>query len=109
MGCRGMADEISMETVIGQLRAVLKEGFEGPKNQWSYFTEAEPESGLFGTLGKLSAAEASRPWGGTTIAAHAHHVGVGVVGVEDRVSVGTVAPVGHPGFGGLLGQQRQGQ
>jgi hypothetical protein len=73
-----MADEISTETVIGQLRAVLKEGFEGPKNQWSYFTEAEPESGLFGTLAKLSAAEASRPWGGTTIAAHTHHVAFGL-------------------------------
>lgn len=73
-----MADEISMETVIGQLRAVLKEGFEGPKNQWSYFTDAGAEAGLFGTLAKLSAAEASRSWAGTTIAAHTHHVTFGL-------------------------------
>ncbi|HEX9942728.1 MAG TPA: hypothetical protein VGG03_11970 [Thermoanaerobaculia bacterium] len=65
--------DLSMEATIGQLLAVLCEAFEGAE-RWSYFTDHGADAGLLGTLGKLSAAEASRPTGGTTIAAHAHHV-----------------------------------
>jgi hypothetical protein len=65
---------ISTEVVVGQLLAVLREGFEGPPERWSYFTDNSPEAGLFGTLGKLGGAAASRPTGGTTIAAHVHHL-----------------------------------
>lgn len=66
--------EISTELVIGQLLAVLREGFEGPPERWSYFTDQGPEAGLFGSLGKLDAAAASRSTGGSTIAAHVHHL-----------------------------------
>jgi hypothetical protein len=66
--------EIAMAAVIGQLQAVLGEGLEGPPGPWSYFTDNDPGAGLNGTLGKLSAADASRAVGGSTIAAHVYHV-----------------------------------
>lgn len=71
-----MAD-LSRDVVIGQLLAVLREAFEGAE-RWSYFTNHGPEGALFGTLARLSAAEASRTVGGTSIAAHAHHVAFGL-------------------------------
>jgi hypothetical protein len=67
-----------MEIIIGQLLAVLREGFEGSKQQWSYFTDGPAETALLGTLSKLTAAQASQPIGGTSIAAHAHHVRFGL-------------------------------
>lgn len=66
--------EISMDAVIEQLLGVLDEAFAGPPEAWSYFTDNSPDAGLLGTLATLSAAEASRPWGGTTIAAHVNHI-----------------------------------
>jgi hypothetical protein len=64
---------IAAESAGSQLVAVLREAFEGPADAgWSYF--ADSDGGLFATLEPLSAAEASRPVGGATIAAHAHHV-----------------------------------
>jgi hypothetical protein len=63
-----------MDVVIGQLQSVLGEGFEGPPGPWSYFTDNDPDAGLFGTLGKLSAADASAEIGGSTVAAHVYHV-----------------------------------
>ena len=71
-----MAD-LSLTDATGQLLAVLREAFEGA-GQWSYFTDHGADAGLFGTLDKLSAADASRPAGGTTVAAHAHHVAFGL-------------------------------
>jgi len=65
---------VSADVAIEQLLAVLAEAFEGPQQKWSYFTDHGAESGLFGTLAALNATTASRVWGGTTIAAHAHHV-----------------------------------
>jgi hypothetical protein len=70
--------EITMDVVIQQLLAVLHEGFEGPPGPWSYFTDNRPEAGLFGTLATLSAADASRPVGGSSIAAHVNHVVFGL-------------------------------
>lgn len=66
------------DDVVRQLLGVLREALEGPSAGWSYFTDARPEAGLFGALATLSAAEASRSWAGTTIAAHAHHVAFGM-------------------------------
>ncbi len=65
---------VSIDVAIGQLLAVLQEGFEGPPNPWSYFTDNRPDAGLFGTLGKLDAAEASRALGGSSIVAHVVHL-----------------------------------
>jgi hypothetical protein len=60
--------------VVDQLLAVLREAFEGPPESWSYFTDNDPAAGLFGTLAPLSASDASRLHGGTSIAAHVHHI-----------------------------------
>ncbi len=66
--------EITTVTAVRQLQAVLREGFEGPKERWSYFTDNDPDAGFFGTLRSLDAAGASRPIGQGTIAAHVHHM-----------------------------------
>ena len=57
---------------------MLREAFEGPPGPWSYFTDNDPDAGLLGTLAGLSAQEASRPRGETTVAAHAHHIVFGL-------------------------------
>lgn len=56
-----------------QIIAVLREGFEGPAQAMSYFLDG-PEAGLRNTLAALSAEEASREWGGNSVAAHAQHI-----------------------------------
>jgi hypothetical protein len=65
---------ISNEVVTRQLLAVLAEAFDGPAQKWSYFTDHGAEAGLLGTLARVTAADASRVWNGSTIAAHANHV-----------------------------------
>jgi hypothetical protein len=72
-----MAD-ISTKVMIGELLNILDEAFEHPPKPWTYFTDNSADAGFFGTLAKLSAAEASRLSGGTTIAAHVHHVTFGL-------------------------------
>jgi hypothetical protein len=57
-----------------QLLSVLAEGYEGPRQSLSYFLDSGPDAGLRNTLAGLSAEEASRDWGGNSIAAQAHHV-----------------------------------
>lgn len=69
---------ISTTVAIEQLQAVLREAFEGPQQNWSYFTDSGAESGLSGTLAHIRAADASRVWAGSTIAAHVHHASFAV-------------------------------
>ena len=57
-----------------QLLSVLAEGFEGPRQSLTYFLDTGPDAGLRNTLAGLSAAEASKAWGGNSVAAQAHHV-----------------------------------
>jgi hypothetical protein len=64
----------TMEQATRQLLAVLREGFEGPAGDGSYFVDNNPDAGAIGTLAAMSAAEASMPVGGSTIAAHASHM-----------------------------------
>src|SRR5215510_9125025 len=69
--------DTSTAVVVDQLRAVLREGFEGPAGQrWTYFIDNEPNAGVFGTIDGLTAAQASSPSGpnATTTAAHVHHL-----------------------------------
>ena len=65
---------IDVHEVVGQILDVLGEAFEGPKEKWSYFTDNRSDAGFFGVLGKLSAPDASRIRGKTSIAAHVYHV-----------------------------------
>ncbi|HQR08368.1 MAG TPA: hypothetical protein PLN21_16180 [Gemmatales bacterium] len=73
------------ETVMGQLLAVLREGYEGPTTPWSYFTDARPDAGLTGSLKTLSAADASRSVAGLSIVAHVHHVAFGMNASADWI------------------------
>jgi hypothetical protein len=66
--------EAAIARVKDQLLAVLREAFEGPAQAWSYFTDNNPDAGIFGSIGAKTAREASEVIGGTTIAAHVHHV-----------------------------------
>lgn len=52
---------------------LLRETFEGPEGNASWFTESKPGSGLFGTVDHLSFEEASVFINGATIAAHTDH------------------------------------
>lgn len=64
--------------IARQLLSVLREAVEGPAGEFSYFIDNQPDAGLLRALCRLSAAEASRPLAGTTIAAHVHHVAFGM-------------------------------
>ena len=68
--------DLATSNITGQLVAVLREAIEGPQHSWTYFTDNQPGTGLFGTIGPLSPADVSRPQGksGTTIAGHVHHL-----------------------------------
>lgn len=62
---------IDKDLVTSTLVAVLREGIEGGQ-EWSSFTDKG--ASLLDVLGKLSASDASRAVGGSSIAAHAHHL-----------------------------------
>jgi hypothetical protein len=61
---------------VGLLRRLLLEAFEGPPGPWTYFTDTTPGTGVFATIGALTADQASAPGGPgrSTIAGHVHHV-----------------------------------
>src|SRR5438876_11206122 len=61
---------------VSLLTRMLVEAFEGPPGPWTYFTDASPGTGIFATLGGLSAAQASQPGGPgpSTVAGHIHRV-----------------------------------
>jgi len=65
-------DSISTKQFVGAVAYLLRESFEGsPEGQASAFLDRGV--GFFSTLGELSAAEASRQFGGTTVAAQTEH------------------------------------
>ncbi len=66
--------ELTLKDAIEQTLAVIREGFDGPPEKWSYYTDHGPEAGLFGTLAKIDAAKASKNIGGTSIASHVYHL-----------------------------------
>src|SRR4029453_7424700 len=69
-----MPDELPF--LIPQIRAVLREAFEGGQGSWTYFIDNRPNTGMLGTIDALTAAQASQPSGAgdSTVAAHLHHV-----------------------------------
>lgn len=76
---------LDSEKIMGQLLAVLHEGFEGPTTPWSYFTDAREDAGLTGTLKPLCASDASRSVAGQSIVAHVHHVAFGMHAAADWI------------------------
>jgi hypothetical protein len=69
-------NDTSRAVTMPLLVRVLREAFEGPPGPWTYFSDTGPGVGLLGTIGGMSAAEASREGGPgrTTVAGHVHHV-----------------------------------
>jgi len=70
--------ELGSAALVRQLLAVLGEAIEGPSGPSTYFIDNRPDAALLGALQGVSAAEASRPRAGTTIAAHVHHLEFGI-------------------------------
>lgn len=71
-----MAD-LPRDLVLRSILTMLEEGFEGPEDPArTWFVNNEADCGVFGTLDRLSAAEASRAPdpGRNTAAAHAEHL-----------------------------------
>ncbi|MGG0845395.1 hypothetical protein [Peribacillus simplex] len=62
------------ETLASSIKTLLKETFEGPGIDGSYYTESRPNTGVFGTLDGLTANDASLSINGSTIAAHSDHI-----------------------------------
>ncbi len=63
-----------MSNYTKELIATLREGVEGPGDRGAYYLDSGPDAGLRRTLALLSAEEASRAWGGNSVAAHAYHL-----------------------------------
>ena len=60
--------------IAGRLLIILDEALHGASGPVTYFVDNRPDSGLLGALAGLDAAGASRAVGGSSIAAHVHHV-----------------------------------
>lgn len=65
--------QVTLEETIGQIVGVIREGFDGPPEEWSYFTDNSSEAGMFGTLADITAEQASEKIGKSSIAAHVYH------------------------------------
>ncbi|WP_430787062.1 hypothetical protein VBD025_15460 [Virgibacillus flavescens] len=64
------------DLLVKAVKDRIKEGFEGPPTpvKESWFTNTEPNSGIFGALEGVTAEEASLSVHGTVLAAHVDHV-----------------------------------
>ena len=67
--------DISTEKLLHQLRNLLHEGFQGSRQQWSYFSDLHAK-GFLGTIAVLNQEAASKTSGphNNTVAAHTWHL-----------------------------------
>ncbi|QGJ70294.1 Hypothetical protein PBC10988_19890 [Planctomycetales bacterium 10988] len=65
--------EVTVETVLNQLQAILKEAMQGGESL-SYFTDPASDEGLLAYLEKISYTQALEPHGGSALAAHVYHL-----------------------------------
>jgi len=105
--------------IVSLLTRMLREAFEGPPGPWTYFTDTAPGTGIFGTIGGVSAAEASRQGGPghTTIAGHVHHLSASVAlstrglrgesAARDRSRSWTVSAVDDTGWADVRARLRR--
>ena len=104
---------------VGLLTRMLREAFAGPPGPWTYFTDTSPGTGVFGTIGRLSAAAASQAGGpgNTTVAGHVHHLtsslALATLGLggqptsRDRSRSWTVSRVDETGWADLQARLRR--
>ena len=78
--------ELEARAIVERLLAVLDEAAWGASGPATYFVDNRPDCGLFGSLLALEAPDASRVVGGTSVAAHLHHVAFAM-----RASAGWIA------------------
>ncbi|MBH0174237.1 hypothetical protein IHV09_11745 [Fictibacillus sp. 23RED33] len=73
------------------LKKMLQEAFDGPQKPVtvSWFTNTKPDSGIFGVLSQLTAADASKQIYGTTLAAHTDHIRYHMWGTNEWLYEGT--------------------
>ncbi|WP_202077934.1 hypothetical protein [Caldalkalibacillus salinus] len=73
------------EALKNSVKTMVKETFEGPPSpvKGSWFTEVEPNSGIFGVIEGMSCDEASMSVHGTTLAAHTDHVRYHMWGINE--------------------------
>lgn len=65
---------LEARVITARLLTVLAEALEGASGPATYFVDNQADSGLFGALARVDAADASRTIGARSIAAHVHHV-----------------------------------
>ncbi|WLD93774.1 hypothetical protein [Alkalihalobacillus sp. AL-G] len=75
-------------SLVQSIKELLKETFEGPAENGSWYVESKPNSGIFGTLATLSADKASIPVQGTTVAAHTDHTRYYLWGMNTIIRTG---------------------
>lgn len=73
------------------LKRMLQEAFDGPQKPVtvSWFTDTQPDSGIFGALSQLTVADASKEIYGTTLAAHTNHLRYHMWGTNEWLYGGT--------------------
>lgn len=78
------------ESLRNSVKTMVRETFEGPPVPviGSWFTNSEPNSGIFGVLERLSCDEASMSIHGTTLAAHTDHVRYHMWGTNELLKNG---------------------
>lgn len=69
-----MSSSVEAELVKGQILRILQEAFDGASGDGSWFLDHDRNAGWIATLDSITPGDASRPIGGSTIAAHAHHM-----------------------------------
>ena len=75
-GYHRVMDHVATDEVIRIARELFAEAYKGPKAEWTWFANAEPDSGVLGSIQGLTAEQASRAVtpGSPTIAAHVEHL-----------------------------------
>jgi len=108
----------SAAVTVSLLTRMLREAFDGPPGPWTYFTDTSPGTGAFGTIGGLSALQASERGGPgrTTIAGHVNHLSsslaLSILGLRgqstsrDRGRSWTVTTVDDHSWAGLQARLR---
>lgn len=69
---------LTTETILTHLISVLREGVEGPPEEFAYYSDLGPEAGLNQLLAGVDATKASQEIGGNSIAAQVHHLVFGL-------------------------------